>query len=189
MKKIVKNLSKLFIATSLVSAVSVNPLNAQTIGDTLKASAIIPTTDTAFISKNIMDNMMEIQLSTLGVKNSSTPAIKKVSATMIKDHTMILASLKAAARKKGMSVPGNDQMMMSMSMPTPVPDLSSLTGAAFDKAYVTQMLLMHNNKVTELKSTINGPTIGPDVKALARTALAKIQVHTETLKGLSTMNP
>src|SRR3954468_8947993 len=43
--------------------------------------------DTSFLTKNIMDNRMEIQLSRIGQEKGTDPTTKKVAALMISDHT------------------------------------------------------------------------------------------------------
>src|SRR3954470_18502109 len=58
--------------------------------------------DTAFLSKNILDNQMEIKLSKLAQEKAADPATKKVAALMLKDHTALLSELeKLAATKSG----------------------------------------------------------------------------------------
>lgn len=44
-------------------------------------------TDTGFISKNIQDNMMEINLAKAGLNKGTSAQVKKVAALMINEHT------------------------------------------------------------------------------------------------------
>src|SRR3954447_17128023 len=46
--------------------------------------------DTSFLTKNIMDNRTEIQLSKIGQEKGTDPNTKKVAALMILDHTAML---------------------------------------------------------------------------------------------------
>jgi predicted outer membrane protein len=59
--------------------------------------------DTGFVSKNIMDNMMEVQMSKMGQSKGTDAQVKKAASLMVTDHTQMLADLKALATKKGLT--------------------------------------------------------------------------------------
>lgn len=132
-------------------------------------------TDTGFISKNIMDNMLEIKLSKLGQNKAIHPQVKRMAALMIKDHTIMLNDLKRLAVKKGVS-PGNYMHEL------PLPD--DLTAANnFDNAWVSEMLELHEAKITELQNVVQQSS-DPDIKAAAGKALPKIKMHRYMLMKL-----
>ena len=134
-------------------------------------------TDTGFISKNIMDNMMEIKLAKLGQTKGTSPQVKRAAAVMISDHTIMLNDLKKLAVKKGVS-----QGSFMHSMP-PVPgDIAS--GSDFDKTWASQMLTMHEAKIAELENAIQQSS-DPDIKAAAAKALPKIKMHRHMLMKIN----
>jgi hypothetical protein len=69
------------------------PLNAQGIGAAI--------TDTAFIRKNITDNLMEIRMLEIG-REKGDKDLKKLAGQMLGDHFQILEDLKRTGRKKDM---------------------------------------------------------------------------------------
>lgn len=105
MKIICCSLQQLLMAISFLTAPAV--LNAQgtsaSTGNTNQTETTVMS-DTAFISKNIMDNETEIQLARLGTQKSFDPQIKNLSQQMVSDHTEILNDLRKVARQKNMSV-------------------------------------------------------------------------------------
>jgi putative membrane protein len=134
--------------------------------------------DTGFVSKNIMDNMMEVQMSKMGQSKGTDAQVKKAASLMVTDHTQMLADLKALATKKGMSNHDGHNMDMS-SMPS-LPG----QGREFDKMWTSQMLAMHEAKMAELQSFLN-TTQDADLKALANKALPKIKMHRDQLTTIS----
>jgi putative membrane protein len=131
--------------------------------------------DTGFISKNIMDNMMEVQMSKVGRDKGTDAQVKKLAGQMVTDHTQMLNELKAIAPKKGASTHASHTMDMS-SMPA----LGNASGREFDKLWTSQMLTMHETKLAELQSFMN-TTQDADLKALATKAMPKIKMHRDML--------
>jgi predicted outer membrane protein len=128
--------------------------------------------DTSFLSKNIMDNRMEIQLAKIGQQKGTDPATKKVAAQMISDHTALLQELEKLASAK----PGVSSKSKAADMPTSnFPD-----GKEFDAAWAGQMLTMHDAKIAELERFLS-LTKDPALKSVVLKALPKIKGHRELL--------
>ena len=104
MKKIACSLAKLLLTGSIVVSTSAI-LNAQRTTNSTNASSANAEvmSDTAFIRKNIVDNMTEIQLAQLGAQKSTDPRLKTMSQQMVADHTQILNDLQTVARQKNMT--------------------------------------------------------------------------------------
>lgn len=127
--------------------------------------------DTAFINKNIMDNRMEIRLSTLGRDKGNSAEVKKIAALMVNDHIAILNDLESLAKKQRKS-----NMPKDMAMPlNTFPD-----GKDFDQAWAGEMLRMHEAKIAELESFI-GLTKDAELKTAVLKALSKIKTHRDLL--------
>jgi putative membrane protein len=207
MKKIISSLPKLMIAAALSFAVGCNSGSsteetssadsvgnspgASTSGDiggdsagiantppTNDANAVM--TDTGLISKNIVDNMTEIQLSKLGKEKGTNAQVKKIATQMITDHTQMLSDMKTLAGKKNVQVPtgstGDTSMLASMR---------SSAGKDFDNSWSGHMLTMHEAKIKELENALS-QTQDADLKASINKALPKIRAHRDMLSKLST---
>jgi putative membrane protein len=134
-------------------------------------------TDNDFISKNINDNMMEVKLLELGRDKGTDARVKKAATQMLADHTQMLNDLKVLAAKKKIEVPAVNTNMMTN------PSLSEATAKEFDQTWATQMLTMHEAKITELQNVLN-QTQDADIKALAAKALPKIKMHRDMLSKI-----
>ena len=128
-------------------------------------------TDTGFINKNIMDNMMEIRLSKLGRDKATSAAVKKAATVMITDHTAILNDLKKLAGKKQAGSEENQMNDMHGMPPSDIPE-----GADFNKKWASAMLTMHEAKIDELEKFMV-TTHDADLKAAIGKALPKIRAH------------
>lgn len=179
MKRLLIYLPKLLLAGLLISSAANTSAQTRTGGRAaqhanMPAAAV---TDTGFVRKNVMDNMMEIRLSEIGRDQASNKQVTALAEQIITDHTQILNDLTAIATK--MNVPAPDTT--TMEMPTGGGDVS---GGAFDKTWLNQMLVMHQAKVQELQMAI------PQLKDLmlktaASSALPKIKLHTDMLAKLA----
>lgn len=197
MKKKVIILKQILFAVTLMLASNIS--FAQTPGDTVKTDktddprvvdpgevgdsmvvkpgktndAIAAFTDTGFISKNIMDNMMELELAKSGQNKGTSSQVKRVAALIIKNHSVMLDNLKKLAAKKGISEKSYIRHIPSSPLNIP-------SGSNFDKTWATEMLTMHEAKIAELENYINLST-DDDIKAAASLALPKIKKHREML--------
>jgi len=128
-------------------------------------------TDSGFLNKNIMDNMMEIKLSKLGQDKGTSTAVKKAASVMITDHTAILNDLKKLAAKKQSNLkPSQMNDMQGMSQ-SDIPE-----GADFNAKWASAMLTMHKAKVSELEEFMRS-THDAEIKTAIGKALPKIRAH------------
>jgi predicted outer membrane protein len=101
MKKLICYLPRLILTASVIITGCISSSAQSTAGMSSRGSGRM--SDTAFISKNIMDNMMEIQLSEMGKAKSTDAKIKNLAQQMVTDHTQILNDLQKAARERNMT--------------------------------------------------------------------------------------
>ena len=194
-------LQKIFIAAILVFAINIS--FSQTHSDTLKTGktndpmvvnpgkgndsmtlnpgktndAMAAFSDTGFISKNIIDNMMEIKLAKLALAKGTSAQVRKAAAILITDHSIMLNDLKKLAVKKGVS--------QNSYMPDTLPMSTGITsGSKFDKMWASEMLTMHEAKIAELENYIS-LSADPDIKAAANRALPKIKLHRNMLMKIA----
>ncbi len=134
-------------------------------------------TDTGFINKNILDNMMEIQVAKLG-RDKGNAQVKKVAALMITAHTAILNELQRLAKKKHPDASNANRDKMPAIAPMTIPK-----GSDFSKTWASGVLKMHEVKINELNTFI-GFTQDAELKVAATQALAKIKVHRDLLSKI-----
>jgi putative membrane protein len=116
--------------------------------------------------------MAEVDLGRLAVERGSDPAVKEFGQRMISDHSRANSELKALASQKNIQLPADltsDQKSLKEK-------LSKLSGAEFDKEYISAMVKDHEEDVKEFQTQANEGT-DPDVKAFAAKTLPTLQSH------------
>lgn len=151
-------------------------VNPDKTGDNMNASpakpndAIVVMSDTGFINKNIEDNMQEIALAKQGLAKGNAQ-VKRVAATIIKDHSMLLKQLRAIAAKSA-AKPNKPSM----------PAMPKLQGS-FNAAWASEMLNMHAAKLSELENYM-ATAQDAAIKAFAGRALPLIRMHKQMLQKI-----
>jgi predicted outer membrane protein len=129
-------------------------------------------TDQSFLAEAVQGNLAEIQLGQLAQQNASSQTVKQFGHRMVADHTSLLEQAKSLASAKGIGLPTSP----SAKDETTYQSLKAKTGAAFDKAYISDMLSDHRQDIakfqTEAKSGADA-----DIRALASKALPTLQEH------------
>lgn len=135
--------------------------------------------DKQFVRKMIMGNHAEIDAGNLAVQKASSDDVKKFGQKMVDDHTMLLNDLNKVAENLHIKAPqaasAKDKAMAAK--------LSAMSGDAFDRAYVKDMVKDHEKDVAEVKKETNSASI-PEVKDAATKALPVIQSHLEMIQGI-----
>ena len=141
--------------------------------------------DTRFAKEAAAGGMAEVQMGQLAVQKASNERVKQFGQRMIDDHTKAGNELKNVASKDNISLPSelnpHDKLIYD--------NLSKLEGAAFDHAYMQDMVKDHQADVNEFqREASNGAN--PDLKSFATTTLPTLQEHLrlarETENSLST---
>jgi len=128
--------------------------------------------DRTFVTKAAQGGLAEVELGNLAAQKASSDEVKRFGQHMVDDHTKANDELKSIAAAKGETVPGSiDAKDMALKN-----HLSSLTGAAFDKAYMEDMVKDHKADVAEFQKEADHGT-DPEVKAFAQKTLPTLQQH------------
>ena len=158
-----------------------NP-TAGTPGDT-GSSAPAKMDDKKFAKNAAMGGMVEVELGKLATQKASSDAVKQFGQKMVDDHTKANDELKQIASQDNLTLPTaldkKHQMM--------VDKMGSLSGAAFDKAYVKDMVKDHEKDVKEFQVESDSGT-DPNVKQFATKTLPVLQGHLESIKQISNGN-
>jgi len=130
-----------------------------------------------FWTKAAQGGMAEVELAKLALQKSQNADVKKFAQMMVTDHTKANTELKALATKKNVVLPtdiGSHKSTMD--------DLSKLSGADFDKAYVDAMVDDHEEDVDLFDD--NTDNSDADIKAFTTKTLPTLKAHLEMIKGI-----
>jgi putative membrane protein len=167
------HVNKMLAAMTVLGAVALAPL---AMAQSASASG---TRDASFVTKASAAGMTEVQASQLADAHAKSPDIKTFATTMITDHTKAGDQLKALAQKDGFT-PSDAPTAMQQKAIT---HLSSLNGAAFDKAYAAMMLKDHNEAVALFKGE-SASGSNADLKSFATDTLPTLEHHLAMAKKL-----
>jgi putative membrane protein len=107
----------------------------------------VPSSDRQFMDKAAQGGMAEVELGQLAQQNGQSQQVKDFGQRMVTDHSKANDQLKQLAAQEGVSLPtdldAKDKATKSR--------LENLHGAAFDKAYMQDMVKDHKKDVAEFK--------------------------------------
>ena len=132
-----------------------------------------------FVKKASGGNLAEVKMGELAASKGESQAVKDFGQQMVTDHGKANTDLQAAVTKDGGEfAPALDKMSQ-----TTYDHLSGLSGAAFDKAYVADMVKDHIKDESEYKMAVESLK-NEDLKGYATTTLPVIQHHLEMIKQI-----
>ncbi|HEY0558435.1 MAG TPA: DUF4142 domain-containing protein [Thermoanaerobaculia bacterium] len=148
-------------------------------------AAKMSASDTKFMKEAAMGGKEEVELGKLAAQKASDADVKNFGQKMVDDHSKANDQLQQLATQKGVSLPAD----LSASQKNDVAKLDKLSGAAFDKAYVSMMVKDHKKDVAEFKKESTSAK-DSDLKSWAGTTLPTLQDHLKMVQDISTkMHP
>ena len=153
---------------------------ANSVGNTISNAVSSMTTDSPddFMKEAAQGGAAEVELGKLAAQKAADPEVKKFGQTMVADHGKANTELKALAGKKNITLPadlGSHQSTLDR--------LKGLSGADFDKAYVSEMLDDHETDVKAFQSQAD-KSADADVKAFATKTLPVLKKHLESIQKI-----
>jgi putative membrane protein len=136
--------------------------------------------DKKFVREAAQRGLAEVELGKLATEKASSEEVKKFGQRMMDDHSKAGEQLKDIASGKGIHVPdklsAKDQLTKDR--------LSKLSGAEFDKAYMTDMVKDHTQDVADFKRESNSGR-DPEVKNLAAKTHPTLKDHLRQAKEIA----
>lgn len=134
-------------------------------------SVALNSADKTFLMEAAKGGMTELSMSQMAQQKGSSNAAKQFAARMIEDHTKANDGLKQLASSKG------------VTLPTAPPDaamakakkMQSMSGAAFDKRYMAEMLSDHKKVVALFEKQARSTGGDADINAFARQNFADFE--------------
>jgi len=135
------------------------------------ASAAVAGGDRTFVMEAAKGGMAEVALGQLAQQRGSSDAVKQFGSRMVDDHTKANDELKQIAMGKG----------ITLADATPPKDaqarkLEGLSGAAFDREYMTKMHADHRKTIALFEKEAQSGR-DPELKAFAAKTLPTLQEH------------
>jgi putative membrane protein len=124
--------------------------------------------------------MAEVELGKLATERGSNPDVKQFGQRMGEDHTKANDQLKEVASSKNISLPTS---LNAKDQATKL-KLSTLSGAAFDRAYMSDMVTDHTQDVSEFRNESASAT-DPAIKDFATQTLPTLEDHLKEAKRIA----
>jgi putative membrane protein len=136
--------------------------------------------DMAFVKEAAMGGMAEVELGKLATEKASSADVKQFGQRMVDDHGKAGDELKSLAESKKVTLPAAlDAKHQAMR-----DRLSKLSGSAFDRAYMKEMVADHNKDVAAFMKA-SKTAADPDLKAWAGKTLPTLQEHQKMAKEIA----
>jgi putative membrane protein len=182
--------SNRFAMAALTGLLALTPAFAQTSGSmsstskkatkTTTTTSKLSGTDTSFIKSAAQGGMEEVELGKLAAEKASNPDVKSFGQRMVDDHSKANDQLKQLAAQKGVTLSAT----LSPTKKGEVNKLSKLSGAAFDRTYVSMMVKDHKKDVAEFEKTSKNAK-DADLKGWAAATLPTLQDHLKMIQDIS----
>ncbi len=134
--------------------------------------------DAHFVKMAAISGIAEVSDGQLATKLGATSTVRNLGSKMVADHTAADNQLMAIAQKHGVTVPATvDATHAALSA-----KLKKLSGSAFDRQYLHDQLLGHEQAIALFKAEAATGS-DPELKSFAATTLPTLQQHLAMIKA------
>lgn len=151
--------------------------SATTTGVTGGTSSAMTNEDKDFVVEAGMGGLAEVQMGSLALQKASNANVKAFGQRMVTDHSKANDELAQFATAKGLALPTE----LAGEHKASLDHLSMLSGAEFDKMYMTHMVEDHEKDVAAFDKASTSAT-DADLKAWAGRTLPTLKEHLEQAK-------
>lgn len=133
-----------------------------------------------FMTTAAEDGMFEVEAGKIAASKAQDAAVKQYGQEMASDHTRASNELKQLAQKENVTLPNEPGAAHKQKLEK----LKGLSGAEFDREYMTMMVEAHQKAVDLFQNQANTGNKA-DVKAFASKTLPTLKEHLEDAKSIS----
>ena len=170
----------LFAAAVVVSAQQTQPGPGQDHSQASTTTKARASADEGFVKEAAKGGLAEVELGKLATEKASNDRVKQFGQKMVTDHSKANDELKPIAASKNIQVASE----LDSKDEATYNRMKGMSGAAFDRAYVSDMLRDHEKDVAAFrKESTSGHD--PDVKAFAAKTLPTLEEHLKMIRDLS----
>ncbi len=174
-------MKKLFLLSAFAATMwlvqACSSASETTSGDTTATSSDATTVvlaDSLFIRQAAIGGKAEVELGNLALATSTNSSVKDFATMMVADHTKSNEELMAMAKSKSFTLPDS----LDAEHKAIADNLRSLTGSAFDKAYIAAMVDGHQKMLALLQSEAQSG-VDVNLKDYATKTAPVVQTHLE----------
>ena len=168
-----QNIQKLAISLSLITLI-VGCSTAKP-EKTAKSAKL---TDANIAAIVVGANNIDISAGNIALKRSNNSEVKKFANRMIVDHKSVLASAVKLVTKLGVTPVNNDLVFtLAKQSKDHEAQLNTLTGAAFDKAYIDHEVAYHEAVIGVIEDQLIPSASNAELKALLVSVLPAFKAH------------
>ena len=136
--------------------------------------------DSHFAREAAVGGMAEVELGRLAADKATNPRVKEFGQRMVNDHSKANDELKQAASQQGIDLPAEVDVKNRATREK----LSKLSGAAFDRAYMDDMVQDHVKDVAAFETEARRPGADSAVKAFAVKTLPTLREHLQMARDI-----
>ena len=137
--------------------------------------------DQQILNELAQANMAEVATGQIALQKSQSADVKKFAQQMVDDHSKGLQAVQEVAKAKNVTLPAEPDAKHKKL----ADHLSSLSGDAFDKAYLAEAGVKDHKAAHAKVTAAQKKATDPDVKALAAELQPTIDKHLQTVQGLA----
>ncbi len=165
------------VTSSPVAGESASPMTSPSPTGTMAA---LSAAGREFMMTAAQGGQMEVQLGQLATDKAASADVKQFGQRMVDDHTRINQQLMQLAAQLNVSLP---QELSSAEQQT-LTRLSKLSGAAFDREYMSLMVKDHQQDVAEY-DRMSQQADNPDLKNFASSTLPMLREHLQQAREIA----
>ncbi len=125
-----------------------------------------------FAANAAQGGMAEVELGRMATQRAGDSSVREFGARMVADHSRANSELKSIAAQKGIQLPAD----MNSEQKSEIDKLSKMSGAEFDKEYMSAMVTDHETDVKDFETQSKDGT-DAEIKAFAAKTLPTLQQH------------
>jgi putative membrane protein len=145
-----------------------------------KGSSQLSSQDRKFIMEAAMGGMEEVELGRLATQKAASADVKTFGQRMVDDHSKANDQLKSIATQKGVTLPTT----LPAGKRQDLDKMSKLSGAAFDKMYMTHMVKDHKKDVAEFEKEASKAK-DSSLKNFAQQTLPTLREHLQMAQTIA----
>jgi len=146
-----------------------------------RAMAALSAADKAFATEAAHGGLAEVQLAQLAEQKATSSQIKEFAQRMVKDHTQANQELMQLGKTENLNLPTQIDAKHKSEMDR----LSTMSGNAFDAAYMQHMVQDHKQTVADFQKQVRSGS-DPALKSFAQKYLPIIQQHLQMAESSAT---
>jgi len=147
-------------------------------GGAMANATTVASSDKKFVEKAFHGGLAEVKLGQLAVSKAQTPEVKQFAQRMVDDHGKANQQLEKLAGDKGIDATRE----LDKSAQHEYNKLDKLSGAQFDREYMSHMVSDHQKDIKEFQKAAKSAK-DPEVKSFAESTLPTLNDHLAAAKS------